>query len=52
MSYQVTTVRQPVRRMTEAAVAMLLERIERPDLSPEQRLFAGEFLPGSSARLG
>jgi DNA-binding LacI/PurR family transcriptional regulator len=52
MSYQVTTVRQPVRRMTEAAVAMLLERIEKPDLSPEQRLFAGELLPGASARLG
>jgi DNA-binding LacI/PurR family transcriptional regulator len=52
LSYQLTTIRQPVRRMTEAAVAMLLERIERPDLSPEQRLFAGEFLTGSSARLG
>jgi DNA-binding LacI/PurR family transcriptional regulator len=52
LAYQVTTVRQPVRRMTEAAVSMLLERIERPELSPEQRLFAGEFLPGASARLG
>ena len=52
LAYQVTTIRQPVRRMTEAAVAMLLERIEQPGLSPEQRLFAGELLPGSSARLG
>ena len=52
LAYQVTTIRQPVRRMTDAAVAMLLERIERPELSPEQRLFAGELLPGSSARLG
>ena len=52
LAYQVTTVRQPVRRMTEAAVDMLVERIANPDLSPEQRLFAGEFLPGSSARLG
>ena len=52
LAYQVTTIRQPVRRMTEAAVAMLLERIERPELSPEQRLFTGELLPGSSARLG
>lgn len=51
LAYQVTTVRQPVRRMTEAAIAMLIERIERPDLSPEQRLFAGELLPGRSARL-
>jgi DNA-binding LacI/PurR family transcriptional regulator len=52
LAYQVTTVRQPVRRMTEAAVSMLVERIERPELSPEQRLFAGELLPGASARLG
>jgi DNA-binding LacI/PurR family transcriptional regulator len=52
LAYQVTTVRQPVRRMTEAAVSMLIERIERPELSPEQRLFAGELLPGASARLG
>ena len=52
LAYQVTTIRQPVRRMTEAAVAMLLERIERPELSAEQRLFPGELLPGSSARLG
>ena len=51
LAYQVTTVRQPVRRMTEAAVSMLIEQIENPDLSPEQRLFAGEFVPGSSARL-
>ncbi len=51
LAYQVTTIRQPVRRMTEAAVAMLLERINRPELSPEQRLFAGELLRGSSARL-
>lgn len=52
LAYQVTTIRQPVKRMTDAAVSMLLERIERPELSPEQRLFAGELLPGRSARLG
>ena len=52
LTYQLTTIRQPVRRMTEAAVAMLIERIEHPDISPEQRLFAGEFLSGTSAKLG
>lgn len=52
LAYQVTTIRQPVRRMTEAAVAMLIERIEAPGTTPEQRLFAGELLPGASARLG
>jgi DNA-binding LacI/PurR family transcriptional regulator len=51
LAYQVTTVRQPVRRMTEAAVLMLIERIEQPGILPEQRLFAGELLTGQSARL-
>lgn len=50
-SYRVTTVRQPVRRMTEAAVQMLFERIEQPGMPPERRLFTGELLPGASARV-
>jgi DNA-binding LacI/PurR family transcriptional regulator len=50
--YQLTTVRQPVRRMTQAAVDMLIERIANPGMIPEQRLFGGELLPGRSARLG
>lgn len=52
LAYQVTTVRQPVRRMAEAAVAMLVERINDPGMIPEQRLFGGQLLPGRSARLG
>ena len=51
-SYRLSTVRQPVRRMTEAAVAMLIERIADPDLPPEVRTFAGAFIEGSSARFG
>ncbi len=51
-SYRLSTVRQPVRRMTEAAVAMLMERIEDPALPPEVRTFAGAFVEGASARLG
>ena len=50
-SYQLTTVRQPLHRMTESAVAMLLERMERPELTPERRLFAGEVIAGRSARM-
>lgn len=50
-SYRLTTVRQPVRRMTEAAVAMLVERIEDPELPPEVRTFAGKLIDGASARL-
>jgi DNA-binding LacI/PurR family transcriptional regulator len=50
-SYRVSTVRQPVRRMAEAAVAMLVERIEEPELAPEVRTFAGQLIEGASARL-
>jgi len=51
-SYRVSTIRQPVRRMTDAAVSMLLERIEEPELPPEVRTFAGALIEGASARLG
>uniref|UniRef100_UPI00286D1589 substrate-binding domain-containing protein n=1 Tax=Sphingomonas sp. TaxID=28214 RepID=UPI00286D1589 len=49
-SYRLSTVRQPVRRMTEAAVMMVLERIEDFSLSPEVRTFAGSLVEGGSAR--
>jgi DNA-binding LacI/PurR family transcriptional regulator len=49
-AYDVTTVRQPVGRMTEAAIAMLLERIDNPELSPEKRAFSGLRVRGGSAR--
>lgn len=50
-AYDVTTVRQPVERMTASAAAMLLERIENPDLSPEMRAFSGIHVRGGSARI-
>ena len=50
-SYDLTTVRQPVRRMTEAAVSMILERVEQPDLPPEKRTFSGILVKGGSARI-
>jgi DNA-binding LacI/PurR family transcriptional regulator len=50
-SYQLTTVRQPVGRMTQAAVSMLMERIEDPTTGPERRSFSGELLRGASAIL-
>jgi DNA-binding LacI/PurR family transcriptional regulator len=50
-SYRLTTIRQPVRRMTEAAVSMLIERIANPDLPPEVRSFTGVLIEGRSARL-
>jgi len=50
VSYHLSTVRQPVRRMTEAAVAMLIERIDDPALPPEVRTFSGTLIEGESAR--
>lgn len=50
-SYRITTIRQPVRRMTEAAVSMILEQIENPSLPPEVRSFAGSLVEGASAKL-
>ena len=50
-SYRVTSMRQPVHRMTLAAVAMLREQIDNEDLPAERRLFSAEFVPGASARL-
>lgn len=50
-AYDVTTVRQPVHRMTQSAAAMLIERIDNPELSPEKRSFSGTLIRGGSARL-
>jgi DNA-binding LacI/PurR family transcriptional regulator len=50
-AYDVTTVRQPVKRMSESAAEMLIERIANPELSPEKRAFSGTLIRGGSARL-
>jgi len=49
-SYNLTTVRQPVRRMTEAAVSMLMQMIEEPGSPPEKRVFSGMLKSGASAK--
>jgi DNA-binding LacI/PurR family transcriptional regulator len=51
-SYRVTSIRQPVRRMTEAAARMLVDRMADPTMAAEQRLFAGQFIAGRSALIG
>jgi len=51
-SYDLVTVRQPTREMVEAAADMLLARIDDPTLANEKRLFSGELVLGTSARLG
>ena len=50
-AYDLSTVKQPIGRMTEAAVSMLIDRIDEPELSPEKRVFSGERIRGSSARM-
>lgn len=50
--YRVTSIRQPVQRMTEAAVTMLVARIEDATLLAERRLFSGDLVLGRSARMG
>lgn len=49
--YDLATIVQPVQRMTEAAVDLLIQRIEDSSAPPEQRLFSGQLERGSSARL-
>ena len=48
--YNLTTIRLPRRRMAEAAVTMLLEHIENPELPPELRVFSGVPVTGNSMR--
>ncbi|MGB0907529.1 MAG: LacI family DNA-binding transcriptional regulator [Maricaulaceae bacterium] len=50
-SYELTTIRQPIGRMAEAAVAMLLARIDKPETSMEKRVLTGSFIQGTSTGL-
>jgi len=50
-SYRVTTIRQPVRRMVEATVALMMSMIEDPQTTREKRVFSGMFQRGSSATI-
>lgn len=49
-AYNLSTVRQPVERMSEAAVSMLINRIENLELTSEKRVFSGDRIRGGSAR--
>jgi len=51
LSYDLTTIVQPVERMVNAAVTMLLERVVHSELPAEKRLFAGQLKCGKSAVL-
>ena len=51
-SYDLVTIRQPVRAMVDAAADMLMARVENAELGTEKRMFSGELVIGGSARLG
>ena len=49
-SFDLATVQQPVESMAEAAVSMLLERVDNAALPPEKRSFSGVLRKGSTVR--
>lgn len=51
-SYNLMTIRQPVSEMVEAAVDMLMARVDNPGLATEKRMFSGELVRGNSAKAG
>lgn len=52
LSFQLTTIRQPIQRMADAALTLLMDRVSNPSLPPEKRVLAGQIVEGTSARLG
>lgn len=51
-NYQLTSVRQPMDLMIEAAIDMLAARVDNPAMATEKRVFSGELQLGGSARVG
>lgn len=49
-AYKLTTISQPLEMMAEAAVEILMQRIENPSLPPEKRSFSGTLKIGSSTK--
>lgn len=47
-SYDLTTIRQPIKRMSDAAVSLLLAQIENAELSHEKRVFDGMTIEGNT----
>ena len=52
LSYNLTTLRQPVQKMAQAAADMLTALIGNLDAAPEKRVFSAQFVDGGTARLG
>lgn len=50
-AYSLTTIRQPVNRMIEATLELLIERIEEPQAEPVSKFLAGVLIERDSVRL-
>ena len=51
ISYNLTTLRQPMPRMAAAAADLLCARIAQHDTEIEKRVFSAQFIEGATARL-
>ncbi|MES2898238.1 MAG: LacI family DNA-binding transcriptional regulator [Pseudomonadota bacterium] len=51
LSYQLTTLRQPVQKMARSAAEMLVSLIGNDQDSPEKRVFSAQLIEGKTARL-
>jgi DNA-binding LacI/PurR family transcriptional regulator len=52
LSYNLTTLRQPVRQMAQATAEMLISMIGTGASCPERRVFSANVIEGATARLG
>ena len=52
LSYNLTTLRQPVRQMAQATAEMLVKLIGSGGSYPERRVFSANVIEGATARLG
>jgi DNA-binding LacI/PurR family transcriptional regulator len=51
ISYNLTTLRQPMPKMAAAAAELLCARIDRHENETEKRVFSAQFIEGATARL-
>lgn len=51
-SYNLTTLRQPVQKMAQAAAEMLISLIAHPHAAAEKRVFSAQFVEGGTSILG
>ncbi|MBJ7311228.1 LacI family DNA-binding transcriptional regulator [Rugamonas sp. CCM 8940] len=52
LSYNLTTLRQPMQKMAAAAADLLVNLIDSHDTAAERRVFSAQFIAGATARLG